>query len=639
MGAGLASMVLLGALACEQIDDTSDPAGVARADQIAPTDPGGLKLTLDQLAEIGQKRVGTNGGHMAGDYMEKRLRAALAPLVQQGRGSVELEKFNFPLHDTTAAELEVKVETFGIPSTRQFRWLGKDNDPNGNGNYFDVFEASGSARVPEDTEIVFVGSGTEKELDASKSLLGRLAFKPVKGKVALIIRNPRFHRASQYRLLQKYGAVGMLYVSEAPDNLVQIGSIRHDWEPMGKIPAVTIGKKDGQRLIKDYFLPGVKLKVGKMMVQAHSEHAYGTDVVGKIIGKDPSHQIVIGGHYDSWYVGSTDNGGGAAGLVALAERMVQIYAKDKPPYSLVFVAYDGEEVGLYGGYDYPRRHQFEGPLAYLNLEMPTTHKDSKIYERGVASSNNPALTDAFKTARVAGLLNGLNPIAEFDSLWEGPDADQILSEVDSTVPYRLWIGLDFVSKQFGGLIPTDIQGVFRSGLPTLSTATSSDIYHTPADIPDNIDVAFLATSVDHFAAAIQELSRKAPTDILNANDPRDYDDSIWKAPQLDVKRRGAHGATVTARLTDTHGNAKANVKAYVSLFCDDFFEVGRGSGTTNGRGEVTIQAVPDQGLDVNFVGEAPTEASACGTGNQWVHLFAQKDDSDYPHIEQMRPLK
>ena len=28
----------------------------------------------------------------------------------------------------------------------------------------------------------------------------------------------------------------------------------------------------------------------------------------------------------------------------------------KPHYTLVFVAYDGEEIGLYGGYDYYRKH-------------------------------------------------------------------------------------------------------------------------------------------------------------------------------------------------------------------------------------------------------------------------------------------
>ena len=68
------------------------------------------------------------------------------------------------------------------------------------------------------------------------------------------------------------------------------------------------------------------------------------------LNRNSDKQIIIGAHYDSVGEGAGDN---ACGIAALY-RVMQLLAKNasKLPYNVVFVAFDGEEKGLLGSYDY-----------------------------------------------------------------------------------------------------------------------------------------------------------------------------------------------------------------------------------------------------------------------------------------------
>ena len=48
--------------------------------------------------------------------------------------------------------------------------------------------------------------------------------------------------------------------------------------------------------------------------------------------------------------------------------------------------------------------------------------------------------------------------------------DQALTGATLPSLYTTYVTLDLVPMLFGGIIPTDIQGIYRSGVPTLSTA-------------------------------------------------------------------------------------------------------------------------------------------------------------------------
>jgi len=506
---------------------------------LEPTDPQDLLTTLDDLAAMGDKHAGTANGQQAAGYITDRMQAI-------GLADVHLESFTFPQWQEQSKSLTVSID--GLEMT-----LG-----------FDVFESSGSGTV--DGEVIDVGTATS----------GELAGLDLTGKVALVVRDPSFHRAAQYRNLQRAGAAAMLYLSIAPDNLRQVGSVRFDWEAAGTIPSITIGADDGAAL-KDALTAGKAVRA-KIDVAVTSTPGTGTNVVGVIPGERPD-MLVLGAHFDTWFAGSADNGGGVAELLAVADRRVR---HGKPRYTLVFVAYDGEEIGLYGGYDYLRKHIIAGGepvVAVLNFESPSAN-DPEI--AGLVHSNQPLLDEALKAAHLRQL-------------------------------YGVYAGLEVVAELFGGIIPTDIQGVYRSGVPTVTTAVTNDYYHTTQDTPDKVDLPMLAESVDDFDAAL---------DNIMTNEPEDYavsDPQLWTA-SVETSTSAAT-MTIDATFVDGDGAPGAGAQASATILYDDFLLGAK------------VDAVADASGHAVF--EVPASALTMGSGNRFLHVTG---GPSYPLVEHIVPL-
>lgn len=508
-----------------------------------PTDPTAIATTLNELAVFGNKRVGTEPARQAGEYVLSRMQKA-------GLASVHMESFQFPRHVVDAQSLAATVDGAALSPA------------------FEVFEGSGAGHA--DADVVYVGTAHPSEVAAVD----------LRGKIALLDRDRSYHRSAQYENVAAAGAVAMLYNSLADGNLIQVGSVRYDgWSPLGPIPAITIGNGDGAML-------EAAAKAGKPLhavidVQAHSEPAAGSNVIGRIEGSDAAGMIILGAHYDTWFTGSCDNGGGIAALLALAERRAR---QAKPRYTLVFVAYDGEEVALYGGYDYLRKHRIIGRdpiLAVLNFEMPSaTHSDLL----GLARSNNDALDAALKTAGL-----GLD--------------------------YPLYAGMELVPTIFGGLIPTDIQGIYRNGVPTASTAVDSPWYHTSEDTPDKVDTVIEAQDVDDFDKALGLLLQDDPSRFAG------LDDKLWQATVTAAPRGAGDPLVVDVAVTDAAGVPQANAATDAALLVDDFFAAGTAHATTDAGGHAT------------FTFDAA--AAAMGSGNRFVHVSS---GPTFPYVEQILPL-
>ena len=98
------------------------------------------------------------------------------------------------------------------------------------------------------------------------------------------------------------------------------------------------------------------------------------NVVGKLKGSaNPEKTIMISSHYDTIMAsGFCDNGAGTAGVLELA-RVFTDAAKEglyKPEYTLVFVAFAAEELGLVGSINYMKQHadEMKNVVAVLNLD-------------------------------------------------------------------------------------------------------------------------------------------------------------------------------------------------------------------------------------------------------------------------------
>jgi hypothetical protein len=475
------------------------------------TSPAALAATLADLAAFGAKHAGTPPGAAAGTYLAARFGAA-------GLADVHTESFHFPRHDVTRAEVAITIA--GAP-----RAVG-----------FDVLEAAGAGRA--DGPVVYVGGAMPADL----------AGVALTGSIALVDRISSYHRSTQYANVAAAGATAMIYASDAPENLRQAGSVRRTFEAMGPIPAITVGADDALLLRSQ--------ARATIDVAATSTPATGQNVIGRIAGASAD-EIVIGAHYDTWFAGATDNGGGVAALVALAERRVRA---PRPRHTLVFIAYDGEEVALYGGYDFMHKHRGSEPIAaVLNFEVPSAAEPTLL---GIGRSNVPPFAAALDAAGLRNL-------------------------------YPLEVYMDAVPSLFGGIIPTDIQGIYRSGVPTVSTAVVNRYYHTVKDTPDQVDTAFLAMVVDAFDEALGRI------DLLDTAALAGPDPALWRA---DV-RVSASGADlrVAVTVTDAAGSPRAGAPVTAALLHDDFFPAGEDHGATDAAGQVTLTVPATAGQPGRYV--------------------------------------
>ena len=505
-----------------------------------PTDPATLASTLQDLAGFGNKHVGSDEGRQAGAYVMQRMQ-------KLGLSEIRTEPFQFPAWSVGAATLSATVN-------------GAAFSPG-----FDVFEGSGGGHA--DGDVVYVGTAHPSEV----------AMFDLHGKVALVDRDPSYHRSAQYSNVSGAGASAMLYTSIAANNLRQVGSVRFDgWTAIGPIPAITLGADDGKML--ETALAANQPVHAIIDVTVSSSPAMGANVIGQITGSDARGMIVLGAHYDSWFTGSCDNGGGIAALLAVAARRLK---EGKPRYTLVFVGYDGEEVALYGGYDYLRKHRIvtrDPILAVLNFEMPSAAQSGVL---GLAHSNHPALDDALKGAQLPG-------------------------------DYPFYAGMELVPQLFGGLIPTDIQGIYRNGVPTASTAVDSPYYHTTADTPDKVDTVALAQAVDDFDMALTLLMKNEPA-ALSGLDPK-----LWQAKMSAAPSAASDPLVVTATIADAQGRAQAATAVDAVLLVDDFFPAATQEVTTDSNGVATFTFTPAQ--------------RAMGSGKRYVHVAA---GPTYPLVEQI----
>ena len=495
-----------------------------------------LSQTLSDLAALGYKRAGTPGGQSAGDYVFQRFVAA-------GLANVRFESFQFPSFELASSTLAITVNANPVAMAH------------------DVFAYSGAGHV--DADIVYVGTGHPSEYQGINAT----------GKVVLLKRDPSYHRSSQYTEVIAHGGAAMLYVSQSPNNLIQIGTVADPEDGLGAIPAITIGKVDGEALIRAVTLGSATHAV--IDVAASIVPAIGRNVTGVIAGTDPSGAyLLVGAHYDTWQIGSADNSTGVAAMIELAEDAVR---RGSRRYGIVFVGYDAEEQGLFGGYDYLRDHVIVGRepmLAFVNLEIP---------------GSGP--TDLRALGRT-----------------EASPIDEDLDAIGIRNIYQLVVDMKLVPLLFGGIIPTDIQGMYWYGLQGFSTACDTPFYHTIEDTPDKLDIPFLADAVNHFKSALTSfMAEPVPSYTVR-------DDSVWK---IDLSRTPVPGGLrVDVRVTDTAGWPRQGATLDIWLDVDDFTRAFRASGQTDALGRAS------------FV--VPASALLSGQGSRFIHVTA---GIDYPLAE------
>jgi hypothetical protein len=174
--------------------------------------------------------------------------------------------------------------------------------------------------------------------------------------------------------------------------------------------------------------------------------------------------VVIGAHYDhvgrggpgsfvpnsnEVHNGADDNASGAVSLLEVARRLAA--HKEKLPRRIVFIAFTGEERGLFGSARYTKEPVFplEKTIAMLNMDMVGRLRDDRLTVFGV----------------------GTSPI------W-----DDLLKRLARDDHFEL-------SLKPEGLGPSDHQSFFMKQIPVLHffTGTHGD-YHRPSDDWEKINI-------------------------------------------------------------------------------------------------------------------------------------------------------
>jgi len=154
-------------------------------------------------------------------------------------------------------------------------------------------------------------------------------------------------------------------------------------------------KIDATLATQSFEIPGKTLT---METALDAEKFPTQNVVGFWEGADPELRqevIVIGAHYDhvgvsndSIYNGADDNASGTAGIMEIAEAFTQ--SKTRPKRSLLFMAFSGEEKGLFGSRYYAEDPIFpiENTVAMLNLDMISRNDTNEVAIIGSPTSSD-----------------------------------------------------------------------------------------------------------------------------------------------------------------------------------------------------------------------------------------------------------
>lgn len=137
------------------------------------------------------------------------------------------------------------------------------------------------------------------------------------------------------------------------------------------VPAGWVNYEDGLLIRSGESSLNVSAKVAVPSVIGSGSHY---NVVGKLQGNgNQSKFVIVSGHYDTvMTAGFVDNGAGTSAVLELA-RVFAKAAKDglyKPNYSVFFIAFGSEELGLIGSSNFVKQHKAEMKdiVAVINVD-------------------------------------------------------------------------------------------------------------------------------------------------------------------------------------------------------------------------------------------------------------------------------
>jgi hypothetical protein len=304
--------------------------------QKALNDPAAFDFVAALTTEVGQRLAGTEAHRRAVAWAETRLKAA-------GFENVHSEPFSFPawIRGTEAADI-----VGSVPQHLAVTTLG------------------GSVATD--------AGGIEAEIALFRNYDDLLAAAPgsLSGKIAVLTqRMVRTQDGSGYGAANpirrsgpseaaRRGAVAYLLRSLGTDNhrLPHTGALNYqDGAP--RIPAAALATPDADQLERLAALGPVRIRL--VLTPTIQENAPSWNVVGEVKGTErPDQVVLIGGHLDSWDLGTgaTDDGAGIAIAFGAARLIASL--PQRPSRTIRVVLFGAEEMN-FSGAAYAKAHEAE----------------------------------------------------------------------------------------------------------------------------------------------------------------------------------------------------------------------------------------------------------------------------------------
>jgi len=389
------------------------------------------RFAWERLAELGD----TFGHRLSGSKsLEAAIQWAAEQMKKDGLENVRLEPVKVPHWVRGAESLELTS-----PGRHTLVMLGLGN-------------SVGTPVAGIEAEVIVVRSFAD--------LRGRAT--EAQGRIVLYnVPFTNYGETVQYRAdgpsrAASVGAIAALVRSVGPPGLrtPHTGALRYA-ERSPQIPAAAISTEDADRLqrMQDR---GTVVRVRLKMEAKFLPDADSFNVVGEVRGRElPDEVVVVGGHFDSWDVGtgSTDDGGGCVVTWEALRLMKKLSLR--PRRTVRVVLWTNEENGLRGALAYRDRYRDELPNHVLMLES-----DSGVFRP-----------------------NGFG--------FSGSDAGRL--RINEIARLLAGIGADRIGASGEG---ADIGPSVQAGhIPALSLEVDGNyflLHHTPADTVDKIDAADMA---------------------------------------------------------------------------------------------------------------------------------------------------
>jgi Zn-dependent M28 family amino/carboxypeptidase len=344
--------------------------------------------------------------------------------------------------------------------------------------YATALGGSGASDGSFEAEVVYFRDVYELSKAAEESLAGKIAF--VDGEPMV-----KSQTGAGYGAANQRRRVGWQHAERAGARALvvrSVGSSSHRFPHTGmmsarsgedtgqvwaNIPVMAVSNPDADQL-RRLHERGEALRLRLESGAGFSGDVESGNVILDLVGREKPEEIVlIGGHLDSWDLGTgaIDDGAGVAITTAAAALIAQL--PQRPRRTIRVVMFGAEEAGLLGARAYAAEHADEAPMHVLATESD------------------------FGADSIWQLVSNVNP-----------DANPVIDAIS-----RLLAQLDIVrggSKERGG--GPDIIPLAVAGVPTVRLNQNGrdyfDLHHTPDDTLDKIDPDKLAQNVAAYAALV-----------------------------------------------------------------------------------------------------------------------------------------